>query len=173
MHHIMSNDPCRRFVLGLTIENTSTRIWYTNRSNVFVTQSFNFQSVRPTSLPKSDKRIPLIQNFQEPATLISIFASLSFATDDALGWDPSIKRVLVDGKMCYEIEVHGVEGAKSVYRTHKVISDVGAIGLRGRGTRVFLARWLDQNGQAVGDLVALKDAWVDVTRPGKEKIVRS
>src|ERR1700722_16724701 len=122
--------------------------------------------------PQSD-RIPLIQNSQEPKTLISIFASLSFASDIDLGWDPSIQRVLVDGKMCYEIKVHEKRDEQifqSVYRTFKVVSDVGAIGLRGLGTRVFLAHPLDENGEVDGDPVVLKDAWVDVTRPREGQI---
>src|ERR1700722_14511554 len=122
--------------------------------------------------PKSD-RIPLIQNSQEPKILISIFASLSFASEIDLGWDPSIQRVLVDGKMCYEIKVHEKQDEQifqSVYRTFKVVSDVGAIGLRGRGTRVFLAHPLDENGEVDGDPVVLKDVWVDVTRPREGQI---
>ncbi|KAI0057357.1 hypothetical protein BV25DRAFT_1920205, partial [Artomyces pyxidatus] len=28
MHHITRTDPCRRFVIGMTVENTSVRIWF-------------------------------------------------------------------------------------------------------------------------------------------------
>jgi hypothetical protein len=99
--------------------------------------------------------------------LISIFASLSFARDVDLGWDPSIQRVLMDEKMCYEITMHETRDeqiVENVYRTFEVVSDVGAVGLRGRGTRVFLAYLLDEN-EAVGDPVVLKDVWADITRP--------
>jgi hypothetical protein len=152
----------------LTIEGSSTRIWLVNRSKVFVTVPFNFRSVCATFSPKSDG-IPLIQDFQEPATLISIFAPLSFARVVDLGWDPLIERVLVDGKMCYDIVVHD-EQDERVYHTFKVLSDVGAIGLRGQGTRVFLAHLLDEDSKPVGAQVALKDAWVDEIRPWEAAI---
>lgn len=44
--HIMENDPRRRFTFGVTIENTSTRLWYFSRSHIMVTEPFNFNAVR-------------------------------------------------------------------------------------------------------------------------------
>jgi hypothetical protein len=36
MQHIMREDPCRRFVFGISIEDTQTRVWHANRAGVFI-----------------------------------------------------------------------------------------------------------------------------------------
>jgi hypothetical protein len=46
MHHILRNDPSRRFTFAFTIENRSMRIYFASRSTVVVTQPFDFLSVR-------------------------------------------------------------------------------------------------------------------------------
>jgi hypothetical protein len=46
MCHIMREDPCRRFVFGISIENNKTRIWQANRAGVFVSDSFDYVDVR-------------------------------------------------------------------------------------------------------------------------------
>lgn len=35
-------DPSRRFMFGMTIANTTTRLWYFSRARVVVSESFNF-----------------------------------------------------------------------------------------------------------------------------------
>jgi hypothetical protein len=45
MHHIMRNDPRRRFAFGLTIENTSARLWYNDRCGVVASESFDLNQV--------------------------------------------------------------------------------------------------------------------------------
>ncbi len=44
-HHILRNDPWLQWTTGLTIENTSARMWYFDRSPVMVTQPFAFRVV--------------------------------------------------------------------------------------------------------------------------------
>lgn len=51
-----------------------------------------------------------------------------------------------------------------MFRTRKVISSYGAELLRGRGTRVFEAIEIDQNGSLKGSPVVLKDIWIDRDR---------
>ncbi|KAI0744376.1 hypothetical protein BC629DRAFT_1299031, partial [Irpex lacteus] len=46
MYQIMLEDPRRRFVYGFTIENTMMRIWMGNRTEVLVSEPFNFITVR-------------------------------------------------------------------------------------------------------------------------------
>ena len=45
LHHMMNVDRRRRFVFGVTIENTDTRIWFCCRQIVFVTHRFDFMKV--------------------------------------------------------------------------------------------------------------------------------
>jgi hypothetical protein len=42
---MMRNDPCRRFAFGITIENTTMRIWFCCRSVVLVSKAFDFFNV--------------------------------------------------------------------------------------------------------------------------------
>lgn len=46
MYQIMLEDPRRRFVFGFTIENTRMRLWRGNRTEVLVSEPFNFITVR-------------------------------------------------------------------------------------------------------------------------------
>lgn len=41
----MGEDLRRRFIYGLTIENTTARLWFSDRSQVIVSSSFNFTVV--------------------------------------------------------------------------------------------------------------------------------
>ena len=47
LHHSMYIDPCRRFTLGATIDNTSMRLWLYTRSMIVVSEPFNFKTVGP------------------------------------------------------------------------------------------------------------------------------
>lgn len=53
----------------------------------------------------------------------------------------------------------------TVYRTTEVVANVSAQALRSRATRVWRGREVDKNGDATGDLVVIKDCWVDDERP--------
>jgi hypothetical protein len=46
MRHIMREDPCRRFVFGISIENKQARIWQANRADIFVSDPFDYIDVR-------------------------------------------------------------------------------------------------------------------------------
>lgn len=49
------------------------------------------------------------------------------------------------------------------FKTIKILSNIGAHALRGRGTRVWqVRRW--ENGEETGDEMVLKDCWVDSDR---------
>ena len=45
MNRLMREDPRRRFVIGFTIEDVSMRFWYCSRSDVLVSEEFNWQEV--------------------------------------------------------------------------------------------------------------------------------
>ena len=46
MRHILRDDPCRRFVFGVTIEDAETRLWLASRAGVFVSDPFDYVEVR-------------------------------------------------------------------------------------------------------------------------------
>ena len=48
MQRIFTEDPCRNFVYGFTINQTSTMLWYCDRSNVVVSDAFDLHKVRTT-----------------------------------------------------------------------------------------------------------------------------
>ena len=43
----MQEDPRRRFVYAFTIENTTMRVWLCDRSEVLVSEPFDFMRVSP------------------------------------------------------------------------------------------------------------------------------
>lgn len=93
-----------------------------------------------------------------------------YSKDHELGWDPTMEYFPAVGKMkaYYIITVVGNdeetgEEKEVRYRTIKLLSSVGAEGLRGRGTRVWkVRRW--EGGKVVGTPVVLKDCWIDSDR---------
>ncbi|KAF9230900.1 hypothetical protein BU15DRAFT_83049 [Melanogaster broomeanus] len=155
LHSIMREDPCRRSSFGVTIENTQVRLWFTSRTVTVVSEPFNF--------------------FTDIDNLIYLFCSLIFANDVELGWDPTIERVLVDGKIQYEIGFYDAEGSPAVYQTVKILSDFGADALRGRGTRVFKAfrKPKPQDTEVARVYVVIKDAWRDSTRMREDEILKN
>jgi hypothetical protein len=46
MQHVMRDDPCRRATFGMTIENSTARVWFCCRSSVIVSEPFDFIAVR-------------------------------------------------------------------------------------------------------------------------------
>ncbi|CCL98316.1 uncharacterized protein FIBRA_00310 [Fibroporia radiculosa] len=162
MNHCMSNDPRRRFVYGMTIEDVNMRIWYASRANLVVTNSFNF--------------------VKDHRTLVRIILSLAYASEAELGWDPTIVSVsstrAVSQKMkraspepCYDITVRNANnGSEQIYRTIRMLSDIGANALRGHGTRVWEAQRLVDGKQREAPVV-LKDCWIDDDRPREGDIL--
>lgn len=49
MYQVMHDDPRRRFVHAFTIENTTTRLWFASRSEILVSEPFNFMTVSALS----------------------------------------------------------------------------------------------------------------------------
>lgn len=87
----MFNDPARRFRFGITITNTSTRLWFPSRVQCFVSKQFNFVTV--SSLPCAhDVRTSFLQNHHP---LVHFFASNTFASLEELGYDLTVRRVLI------------------------------------------------------------------------------
>ncbi|GJE96418.1 hypothetical protein PsYK624_126150 [Phanerochaete sordida] len=160
MNVVMREDPCRRSAYGITIENRTTRLWFCDRTRIVCSQKFNF--------------------CEEPEHLVSFFLTAMYSDETSLGWDPTIKRVITKGpkgkpEYQYDITVHQVgDGGvpeEVVYRTEELLSQLAADGILGRGTRVWTARRVGADGKTFGDLVVIKDYWVDSDRRREGTIV--
>lgn len=171
LHHIMRSDPCRRSTLGVTIENTQMRLWFSCRSVLVVSKPFNFITVSYHAFFLFVDSLSILG--QSTKQIIRLFCSLAFAEDHELGWDPTIQRVLVEGKAQYDISLQSLHGSVSIYRTTSIISDFGAEALRGRGTRVFEAYLrINSNGDPVDSnkRIVIKDSWRECDRKREDEI---
>ncbi|KAJ3555204.1 hypothetical protein NM688_g2708 [Phlebia brevispora] len=141
MSNCLRRDPRRRFVFGFTIENTSMRLWYGDRSGVAASEPFNF--------------------ITDHEHVVHFSLSVLYAQPHQLGWDPTMVP-LPDG-LNYDITIYPDAGPPRVYRTLSLLSDSGAREIRGRATRVWKAALLEE-GEVVGEPVVLKDCWVEGNR---------
>ena len=100
----------------------------------------------------------LISSLQSPDLSIKFLIFLAFSKESDLGFDPEIKRV---DHSDFELRflVQGVE-----YSASKVLYDLGAEVMCGRGTRVFEAH---PHGHVNPTPRVIKDCWVE-NRVGKE-----
>ncbi|KAJ3013112.1 hypothetical protein NUW54_g1680 [Trametes sanguinea] len=150
------------------MENTTTRLWFCDRSQIATcaSEAFDFN--------------------EKPHFLISFFLSALYADDTAQGWDPTIVRVLVAQQggepiYPYDITVHSVSEdgriEQVVHRTETLLSQVSADGIMGRGSRVWTAhRVITGTGKKARldeRLVVLKDFWIDSDRKREGNIVNN
>lgn len=107
---------------------------------------------------------------QSPRHVVECFLPLLSAPRHKLGWDTTITcvspRDVTGPEIVYKIVVGDCE-----YKTKRLISNVGAEVLRGRGTRVWEVVKLDANGGETGPSLVLKDGWGDVDRDPEGKIL--
>ncbi|KAF7794454.1 hypothetical protein EIP86_005588 [Pleurotus ostreatoroseus] len=136
MARCLAMDPRRRAVFAFTIENTSMRFWYRDRSNLVVSESFSFIKTH------------------EP--LIHFILSLILATPAQHGFDPTVTAV-EDGRG-HAITVRSSEGSTRVYRALELLSAQDVI--CGKGTRVWKVVEI-HDGKEAGPPRALKDCWVN------------
>ncbi|CAE6408544.1 unnamed protein product [Rhizoctonia solani] len=155
MHHIMRNDARRRYVHGLTCENTKVRLWYNDRADVVASQEFDVN--------------------KDWKFLVRIILSVLLAEGVELGYNPNIQLVPsnnLNSEPSYDITIRNPDTqASTIYRTVGIISDVGADSMVGRGTRVWEVRKL-VDGELVGTSYALKDTWVHEDRVPEHKLIQ-
>ncbi|KAI0341438.1 hypothetical protein BDW22DRAFT_1485428 [Trametopsis cervina] len=151
LNHCMRETVQRRFVFGYTIEDASMRLWFCSRADFFVSEQFNF-------ITDHDK-------------LIHFFLSVMFASRSQLGYDPTITPSVALGnekKKMYDITVRWIDSdqqvCKTTYRTLDPLANVAAEAAQGRGTRVWKGRQVDREGNVTGNIVVVKDCWIDDDR---------
>ncbi|KAF7775873.1 hypothetical protein Agabi119p4_4266 [Agaricus bisporus var. burnettii] len=136
-NHIMNDDPRRNGAYGITIESTNMSLWYFSRSYSMKSASFNFK-----------------KDFK---TFIHVFLSFLYATEEELGYDPSIFRTYHDNKRCYIYKLEMTKGTK-YYRTIKPLYN-------SRKSRVWkvieVTSPKDLAPISGGHEAALKDCWVN------------
>ncbi|EKM53935.1 uncharacterized protein PHACADRAFT_145449 [Phanerochaete carnosa HHB-10118-sp] len=110
--------------------------------------------------------------------VVDFFLRVTFSKRSDLGYDETMVRLPalspLDKSVVYEIEVRDPTQTPVVkkYRTRRLISELGAISPRGRGTRVWEVDELDAGGNAVGTTTkVVKDTWGDEDRPIEGEIV--
>ena len=98
---------------------------------------------------------------------MDFISRIAYGADHELGWDSSItlyEPSVASGALQYDIVVRQDDDCSIVtYRTKRMISNIGADTLRGRGTRVWEVVELDDNGEErdSSTTCVLKDSWVD------------
>ncbi|KAJ3557294.1 hypothetical protein NM688_g1548 [Phlebia brevispora] len=147
MHNCLRRDPCRRSTLGFTIENTTMRLWYCDRSEIVCSEPFNFIIDRKW--------------------LVHFCLSVAYAEPHDLGWDPTMQQT-EHGR--YDISVHSPDGTTVVYRTLELLSRSGVETLKGRGTRVWKVVRVE-HGVESGTPMVLKDTWVDPDRESEGAVL--
>ena len=137
------------------------RFWYCDRASITVSQSFDFTEVSHHQFIQG----PAVSQLQDCRTLLSFLVRVLFAEEQDLGFDPTmtVYKTLDDGTRQYDISVRQTDGTCQIYRTKGILSDNGGVYLQGRGTRVWSAVRVE-DGVEIGDVIALKDSWVDEYR---------
>ncbi|KAN0133825.1 hypothetical protein V8E53_008549 [Lactarius tabidus] len=133
MHHIMAVDARRRFIFGITFDNTSLRLWYANRSMLV--------SSAPLDITKGKQRF------------IQIVLSFAFASDVDMGWDPSVELL-----RCAEGTFYYIAVSDTQFNTLKVLQDHGTDCLLSRAARTLKVNKVGDNEDNV---YFLKDLWLD------------
>ncbi|KAG2008909.1 other/FunK1 protein kinase [Coprinopsis cinerea AmutBmut pab1-1] len=155
VNHTMNDDPRRKFMFAITIEDDRVSLWFFSRSHSVKTRSFSI--------------------VERPELYIQILISLFCATDEQLGFDPLV--TLAQGKRyVYEFPPAGVnQGESTFYITIQSIEEYRSLRLRGRSTRIW--KVLQVRGpndlRAVGDKpkpMILKDISMDTDTPTEADI---
>ncbi|KAK7019860.1 hypothetical protein R3P38DRAFT_2970560 [Favolaschia claudopus] len=129
---LLSDDACRRFSYGITIEDDSLRVWFFSRSHELVSSSFDC--------------------IAEVPSFIRLVLSLAFATPEQLGYDTTMSHVAdAVGSAQVRLTV-----GNNAYITTRLLSERDQDGCCGRSTRVWEAYREDDLERTP---IAVKDVW--------------
>ncbi|KAF7799149.1 hypothetical protein EIP86_010380 [Pleurotus ostreatoroseus] len=142
MQHCLCEDITRRFTYGLTIENSTMRMWFATRAFVLLSKGFNF--------------------ITDHTTTAHFFLSLAFAPEPQLGCDPTINRV-PNQEDKFDIVVFSAQSEPRTFRTQELVSDRSVDTMNGPGIRTWRVQEVLE-GEATGSFFTLKDSWVEEDR---------
>ncbi|KAL1691205.1 hypothetical protein GGG16DRAFT_125130 [Schizophyllum commune] len=135
MHQTMRSDYTRRFVFGVTIHNTSVRMWHMNRESLIVSNIFDMN--------------------KDYRTFADMHARFAFASKDELGYDHTMTKLYPnlpkDERYCVKV------GAE-YYITTQVLENYAAEDNFGHCTRIFRAYKEDDESRDAK--YAIKDGWL-------------
>ncbi|KAJ3554316.1 hypothetical protein NM688_g3173 [Phlebia brevispora] len=139
MFQCLHRDARRRFVYGFTVDDSRMRLWFCDRSQIVVSDSFLFVT--------------------DWKPFFQFWVRVMYADPRDLGFDLTVRLLEDDAtEPRYEIEVRSSAEEVQVYRTLEVLSQ-GGQNTVGGAARVWKAVKVE-NGEEVGEPVALKDSWV-------------
>ncbi|KAL1674570.1 hypothetical protein EV122DRAFT_220324 [Schizophyllum commune] len=115
--HMLHNDLRRTCHFSCTIERTTARIWCHTRSGTIVTRGFDLH--------------------KDAEELVQFILFSAFATPSQLGFDPTVRRVVVNNKLHYTFDVVDIESRHRTYRSVAIEHENPAAELHGRAMRVF------------------------------------
>lgn len=140
--HLLYNDPTRRHVYGYTMEGEFTRFWRFDRGMISVSEEFNCHT--------------------DSEYLIRFFLFLSFASEEAIGYDASVRQVTTGDTTYFIYEADG-----KYYRTiNAPLAEDNAFYIISRGVRTWEVSPCKFDGTLIVDqktgrvpIHVLKDCW--------------
>ncbi|KIO24428.1 hypothetical protein M407DRAFT_26139 [Tulasnella calospora MUT 4182] len=144
----MNDDPRRMHVYGITIEDSKMTVWYVSRSHSAKSPAFDFT--------------------KHPREYIRVMLSFLFATEEELGYDPTIQRRLDPGTqtLCcvYKVEDNVRDKRERYFKTQKAIFEHRSLCATGRATRVWRVVEVGSFNELEplnSSILVLKDVWLD------------
>ncbi|KAF4614574.1 hypothetical protein D9613_002438 [Agrocybe pediades] len=139
--HIMNDDIRRNFIYGVTIENDRVSLWYFSRTHSVKARSFSF--------------------VKEPIKFVQVLTALLTADRDKLGYDNRIS-MLSGGKFFYKMPPAGKQTSGRCFLLKEIVSEVRALRVSGRTSRIFKVVEVDCNNEALKPEkeFVLKDVWI-------------
>ncbi|TDL23987.1 hypothetical protein BD410DRAFT_786685 [Rickenella mellea] len=154
MSLVMALDPCRRATFAFTVEDASMRVWFCDRSGFAVTDEFDFM--------------------KDLDTLLAIILAFCKASEQELGFDPTVQRVFIGETEQFIIRCQ-LGNEIETYRTMRVLSETGAQFVVSHGTRVWEVERLNSvTLERLNEPTrVLKDTWIETTRVAEGERYRS
>ncbi|EAU89820.2 other/FunK1 protein kinase [Coprinopsis cinerea okayama7 len=113
VNHTMNEDPRRKFMYGITIENSQVSLWYFSRSHSIKARSFDI--------------------IEYPELFVEVMVSFFCATDEQLGFDPLV--TFVRGReYIYKFPANESRLQPAYYLTVEPIFEYRSLCLTGRST---------------------------------------
>ncbi|KAH9476740.1 hypothetical protein JR316_0010655 [Psilocybe cubensis] len=146
---IMNDDVRRMFTFGITAEQRNVTLWYHGRSHSAASHTFDFT--------------------ENPKLFIQVLIAFSFATEEELGYDPT---VTLEGDGNYTFKLPESLGSKDfrLFRTLEPLSLYRSNNITGRMARVYKVVEVSESGEVLGDPLVLKDVWLDSSAETEKQI---
>ncbi|KAH9476608.1 hypothetical protein JR316_0010521 [Psilocybe cubensis] len=146
---IMNDDVRRMFTFGITTEQRNVTLWYHGRSHSAASHTFDFT--------------------ENPKLFIQVLIAFTFATEEELGYDPTVT-LEADGNYTFKLPESPGSKEFRLFRTLEPLSLYRSNNITGRMARVYKVVEVNESGEAFGDPLVLKDVWLDSTAETEKKI---